>query len=157
MLIPPYWLPSGSLQQKTKTAVLWIVILLLAGVVVWQNFDHAKVSSTHPKLGKPGSELFNTINRKTAQESGKIGASVPASFTVSDNKAQVTIRNTGQVAVAPSCIIAGKEVYRSSRVLNPGESVTAVIAVPSTAQKCVTMVESVDGKKFTITSDLQRG
>ena len=130
-----------------------IVLLLLA--LVYQN-NKPVTEAVGPELGKPGTEFFNQEPQKKQKEKlGKIGVSIPGSLNVKDYKALMSIKNTGEQAIVPYTLVGEKEVYRSSKVLEPGESVSAVIPVGN-ADKCVTYVETLNGEKFSVTSKLVR-
>lgn len=142
-------------QKNRKTWVLWAVIALLLLALVYQNTRPVQ-EVVEPKLGKPGTEFFNQEPQKQEQQkSGKIGVSIPASLAVQDGKALISIKNTGQQAYVPYTLAGGREIYRASRVINPGEKVSAVIPVGA-AKSCVTYVETLNGEKFSVTSKLVR-
>lgn len=142
-------------KKNHKTWVLWAVIALLLIALAYQNTRPVQ-EVVEPKLGKPGTEFFNQEPQKQEQQkSGKIGVSIPASLAVQDGKSLITIKNTGQQAFIPYSLAGGREVYRASRVIEPGEKVSAVIPVGSAAN-CVTYVETMTGEKFSVTSKLVR-
>lgn len=142
-------------KNKRKTIVLWVIIVLLLGLLAWKFSKEPEPQPTvTPNLGNPGTEYFNQEPQKQEQQKfGKIGVSIPASFAVQDGKALITIKNTGQQAFIPYLLAEGRESYRASRVIKPGEKVSAVIPV-GTADKCVTYVETLNGEKFSVTSKL---
>lgn len=142
-------------KKNRKTWVLWAVIALLLIALVYQNTRPVQ-EVADPKLGKPGTEYFNQEPQKQDKEKlGKIGVSIPASLAVQDGKSLITIKNTGQQAYVPYTLAEGREIYRASRVIEPGEKVSAVIPVGK-ADKCVTYVETLNGEKFSVTSKLVR-
>ncbi|HBK69357.1 MAG TPA: hypothetical protein DDZ91_12000 [Firmicutes bacterium] len=152
-----------ELQQQTdkepkkdrKTWLLWAIIALLLLALLYQA-TRPDQEVTGPKLGKPGTEYFNQEPQKQGIEnSGRIGVSIPASLTVQDGKAMIRIKNTGQQAYVPYTLAEGREIYRSSRIIEPGDEVNAIIQVGN-ADKCVTYVETLDGGKFSVTSKLTR-
>ncbi len=65
------------------------------------------------------------------------------------------MKNTGQQAYIPYTLAEGKEIYRSSRIIEPGDEVNAIISVGN-AGKCVTYLETLSGEKFSVTSKLVR-
>lgn len=126
---------------------------------MYQHFFYEPATEQRIKLGKPGDEIIvdGDLPKETKERSTKyMAVSVPAAFTVVDNKTQVTCKNTGEATIIPSVSVNGKEVYRASKPLEPGKTVAAVIEVEKGADKCVTLVESVEGGKFTVTSKLER-
>ena len=133
---------------------MWAIILLLLLLLIQQMTSPQEKKILGPQLGAPGTEYFNEDPPKQEQQkSGSIGVSIPASLAVQDGKSLITIKNTGQQAYVPYTLAEGKEVYRASRVINPGEKVSAVIPVGK-ADKCVTYVETRNGEKFSVTSKL---
>ena len=142
-------------KKNRKAWILWIVIAILTLTLIYQNTRPVQ-EGTGPELGKPGTEFFNGKPQKQDKSKlGKIGVSVPASLMVQNGKTLISIKNTGQRAYVPYTLANGKEVYRASRVINPGEKVSAVIPVGK-ADKCVTYVETLNGEKFSVTSKLVR-
>lgn len=143
-------------EKKTNvTWILWGVIIVLLLALVYQN-NKPVTEAVGPELGKPGTKFFNQEPQKKEKEKlGRIGVSIPASLNVKDYKALISIKNTGEQAIVPYTLVGKKEVYRSSRVLEPGESLSAVIPVGN-ADKCVTYVETLNGEKFSVTSKLIR-
>jgi hypothetical protein len=134
--------------------------LALLATVIYQYVSYQPTEQAKIQLGEPGSEVYyegNIPKEKREVKDQKIGVSVPSVFRVIDGKAEVTCKNTGTVGVIPSVSINKKEVYRTSKVLEPGHTVKTVISVPKEAEKCVTLVESVEGGKFTVTSKLEQG
>ena len=142
-------------KKNRKAWILWIVIAMLTLTLIYQNTRPVQ-EVTGLKLGNPGTEFFNGKPQKQDKSKlGKIGVSVPASLMVQNGKTLISIKNTGQRAYVPYTLANGKEVYRASRVINPGENVNAVIPV-GTAASCVTYVETLNGEKFSVTSKLVR-
>ena len=134
---------------------MWAIIILLLLLLIYQTTSPQE-KKLGPQLGAPGTEYFNEDPPKQEQQkSGSIGVSIPASLAVQDGKSLITIKNTGQQAYVPYTLAEGKEVYRASRVINPGEKVSAIIPVGK-ADKCVTYVETLNGEKFSVTSKLVR-
>jgi hypothetical protein len=147
------------MEQKSKnriiTLLLSVIIIVLLLLLIRGCNKQAVV--TGPQLGKPGTEYFNqdVIIKKT--EGGKIGVSIPASVAVNEGKALITVRNTGEQSIVPYTIIGGREVYRASKVLAPGDRVAAVIPAGDSATACITYVETLTGEKFSVTTRLVRG
>lgn len=144
--------------RKRSTLILWLIIILLLGILAFQNFARHDPVDTQPALGELGTEYWNSdmIDQTIKAISGKIGASAPASVKAEGGKAAIQIKNIGGQTFVPYCIVDGEEVYRSSKVLNPGERVIAVVPVTENATQILTMVESVEGGKFSITSKVVR-
>lgn len=144
-------------KAKIVNIGLWILIAILGFLVVWQ-YTHPTVlvRKNDISLGKPGTEVFDsTFEKEARKKSGRTGVSVPSTFFVRGNKTVITVKNTGDTPIVPSALIGGKEVYRASKILEPGHSVSAVIPVVKKADKCVILVESTEGTKFTVTAKLQ--
>ena len=142
-------------RKDRKTWLLWAIIALLSLALLYQN-SQSDQEVTGPKLGKPGTEYFNQEPQKQGVEnSGRIGVSIPASLPVQDGKAMLRMKNTGQQAYIPYTLAEGKEIYRSSRIIEPGDEVNAIISVGN-AGKCVTYLETLSGEKFSVTSKLVR-
>lgn len=143
-------------KKNHKAWILWIVIAILTLALIYQNTRPVQ-EGTGPELGKPGTEYFNQEpqkqNKENKEKSGEIGVSVPASLMVQNGKALISIKNTGQQAYVPYTLAEGREIYRASRVINPGEKISAVIPV-GTAASCVTYVETLNGEKFSVTTKL---
>lgn len=141
-------------KNRIITLLLSVIIIVLLLLLI-RGCNRQPVV-TGPQLGKPGTEYFNQDPQKQEQQNlGKIGVSIPASLAVQNGKALITVKNTGQQAYIPYTLADGKEVYRASRVLEPGEKVSAVIATGA-AEKCVTYVETLTGEKFSVTTRLVR-
>lgn len=147
-------------KQKSRPGWPIFAFLVIALIIGGWWFIHRGSGEEFdlPALGPSGSEQYSTGDDSSAPaicDDSKIGVSVPASFTVHGGKTQIAIKNTGEVGFVPSALIEGKEVFRASRVLEPGQRVQASIPVQEGAQKCVILVESVKGGKFTVTSTLE--
>lgn len=145
------------MASKRRNAILWGIIAILLVIIFMQMYYPHQPQRQVPALGNVGTERFNANDSKNAAKPGKIGASIPASLIVQeDGKTIIRIKNTGSEAFVASCIADGKEIYRSSRFLQPNEHVDAVIQPPAKATKVDTMVETEGGGKFSITSELVR-
>ncbi len=141
--------------RNRKTWILWVIIALLLFALIY-SYTRPVQEVAGPELGKPGTEYFNQEPEKQEQEKlGKIGVSIPACLTVQDEKALITITNTGDQAYVPYTLAEGREIYRASKIIEPGEKVSAVIPV-GTAKSCITYVETLHGEKFSVTTKLVR-
>jgi len=143
-------------KNRIITLLLSVIIIVLLLLLIRGCNKQAVV--TGPQLGKPGTEYFNQEDVKIKKtEAGKIGVSIPASVAVNEGKALITVRNTGEQSIVPYTIIGGREVYRASKVLAPGDRVAAVIPAGDSATACITYVETLTGEKFSVTTRLVRG
>lgn len=104
-------------------------------------------------IGVVGTEVFT---QETVANPGNIGASVPSGYWVYSGKVKMTIKNTGKKDFLPVVKVNGQVVYTASRAMKTGEKVTAIVAIPEDAKKCVTELNIVEGGKFTITSNLTK-
>lgn len=148
------------MKSKLQGKGTWLIILIMMIALVGQQiYFSGKYDGGSIRLGKEGTETFydGEIPKETREKSkDNIGVSIPASLSVVDNKARITIKNTGRTTIIPSVKVNEKEVYRASKELEPGKTVAAIIPVGQGASKCVTLIEAVDGGKFTVTSKLER-
>ena len=147
-----------KIKKNKATLVLWIIIIFLMSALAWQCTHPRFVNYGVPMLGTGNEKIYDGDIPKEGREKGSsyVAVSVPSSFRVINNETQISVKNTGKVAIVPSVSIKGKEVYRSSKVLEPGKTLATVIPVSQGADKCVTQIEAVDGGKFTVTSTLER-
>lgn len=138
--------------------MLSVIIFILAGALVVQQGYFKAIQGDTPKLGQVGSEIYHDGELPKAERKPNkyMAVSIPSVFVVVGDKAQISVKNTGEASLVPSVSINGKEVYRASQVLPSGKTVTAVIPVTKGATKCVTLLEAVEGGKFTVTSKLER-
>lgn len=143
-------------RNRITTAILMVIIMIL--LLLLLRGCHQQAIDSDPMLGKPGTEYFNqdTPNKEVLKTGGTIGVSIPASITVKDEKALLSIKNTGEESIIPHTLVNGEEVYRASRILDPGDKVSAVIPTGDKADKCITYVETLGGEKFSVTTNLVR-
>lgn len=137
-------------KDKRKNIALWLIVILLLILAVCRLACQERKEAITP-YGLPGGEHFG--QERQEQKQGQVGTSIPASAAVQNGKAVISITNTGSYAYVPYTLVDGKEVYRASRELQPGERVTAVLSVGN-AEKCVTYIQVSSGEKFSVTTKL---
>lgn len=111
-------------RKKRTDRLLWGAILFLALLLFVEPFIIKQIS------GPPGpEEFFRPPTQENAKPvpPGSIGLGVPGMVTASaaTGEGLVTVKNSGSTQVVPVIEFQGKEVYRCSRALDPGEAVRA--------------------------------
>ncbi|MGI6405509.1 MAG: hypothetical protein ACOX2E_03360 [Syntrophaceticus sp.] len=136
-------------EKERRKSIAWWLIVALLFILAICRFTCQKEAVV--PLVPPEGEYFS--QERQEQKQGHVGTSIPASVAVQDGKAVIGIINTGSYAYIPYTVAGGKEVYRASRALRPGERVTAVLSVGN-AEKCVTYIQVPSGERFSVTTKL---
>ena len=134
-------------KERRKSIAPWLIVILLLVLVMCRV-----TCQKQEEVSVPGNEYFSQEQQE--QKPGQVGTSIPASAVVRNGEAIISITNTGSCAYTPYTLVEGKEVYRSSRILEPGEKVTVLLPVDNTAKECVTYIQVPTGEKFSVTTKL---
>lgn len=137
-------------EKERRKSIAWWLIVALLFILAICRFTCQKEAVV--PLVPPEGEYFS--QERQEQKPGHVGTSIPASAVVRNGEAIISITNTGSCAYTPYTLVEGKEVYRSSRILEPGEKVTVLLPVDNTAKECVTYIQVPTGEKFSVTTKL---
>ncbi|MCL6448201.1 MAG: hypothetical protein K6U04_08630 [Armatimonadetes bacterium] len=144
-------------RENKKEKILWLIIVALLIALIAQNCASRYIyrkTDDQIKTGPPGAEEFFQswawpLKQEEPKPAGKVGLAVPAGVVADkDGNAVVIIRNQGDQPAVPVVKFRGREVYRCSRALGPGEAVKAKVAFGpgSGTERFEVLLEAPEGK-----------